>query len=315
MTDPRLTELLEAAGDRTHVGPPPVAEIVAGARRRRRRTMLVTAGAAAAVIFTVGGATILAAPGINSLYPAGPAGSPSTALSDQAKPAPMEGTWTVEALVGPGGQSVLPDARKGQVVLTFADGEVTGATGCNSIFGAYEHGGEDGRDLQFPRAELGSTLVNCADEPPLLTRLLEVRHVSGSGNVRRLHAENWMIVAELRRAKGTAAAFWTVAPGQDLNAETSEIAVLVTRLGCNSGVTGGVVEPDVRPEGNRVVLTFTVRPGEPSAADCPGNNQVPYAVELPEPIGNRQLVDGQCLPEGEATGTSFCQPDGVRYSP
>jgi heat shock protein HslJ len=315
VTDPRLTELLEAAGDRTHVGPPPVAEIVASARRRRRHTMLVTAGAAAAVVLTIGGATILAAPGINSVYPAGPAVSPSTAPSDQAKPTSIEGTWTVEALVGPGGQSVLPDARKGQVVLTFADGEVTGATGCNSIFRSYEHGGQDGGDLRFLRVELGSTLVDCADEPPLLTRLLEVRHVSGSGNVRRLHAENWMIIADLRRAKGTAAAVWTVAPDQDLNAEASEITVLVTRLGCNSGVTGGVAEPDVRLEDDRVVLTFTVRPGEPSAADCPGNNQVPYAVDLREPIGNRQLVDGQCLPEGEAAGTSFCQPDGVRYSP
>jgi heat shock protein HslJ len=185
MTDPRFTELLEAAGDRTHVGPPPVAEIVAGARRRRRRTVLLTAGAAAAVMLTIGGATTLTGPGINSLYPAGPAGSPSTAPSDQAKAAPIEGTWTVEALVGPGGQSVLPDARKGQVVLTFTDGEVTGATGCNSIFGAYEHGGEDGRDLRFLREKLGSTLMDCADEPPVLTRLLEVGHVSGSGVERR----------------------------------------------------------------------------------------------------------------------------------
>lgn len=55
------------------------------------------------------------------------------------------------------------------------------------------------QDLRFPREQLGSTLVSCTDEPPLVSRLLNVRHVSGSAGVRYLHAENWMIVAELRR--------------------------------------------------------------------------------------------------------------------
>lgn len=218
MTDPHLTELLEAAGDRIHVGPSPVAEIVAGARRRRRRMMLVTAGAAAAVVLTVGAATILTAPGVDSLYPVGPVGNPSTAPSSKAKPAPtgrLEGTWIVDDLVGAGGQSVLPDNQRGDVVLTFADGELTGTTGCNTVFGTYQHGGEDGRDLRFPHEELGSTLVGCADEPPLITRLLDVRHVSGSGNVRRLHAENWMIIAELRRARDSGAAPRSDGPGVD----------------------------------------------------------------------------------------------------
>lgn len=113
----------------------------------------------------------------------------------------------------------------------------------------------------------------------------------------------------------TATAVWTVAPGQGLDAQTTEIDVLVTRVGCNSGVTGQVVEPDVDLEGDRVIVSFTVRPGEPAAADCPGNDEVPYSLTLPEPLGDRQLVDGQCLSDGEASRTSFCEPGGLRYDP
>jgi len=36
---------------------------------------------------------------------------------------------------------------------------------------------------------------------------------------------------------------------------------------------------------------------------------------LPEPLGDRSLVDGQCESDADASRTSLCQPDGVRYSP
>ena len=79
--------------------------------------------------------------------------------------------------------------------MTFTKGEMSGDSGCNSVFGTYE---QDGDDLTFPPRQLGSTLVGC-DEPPLVRRLLDVRHLSGSGDVRYLHAGNWMIIVELRR--------------------------------------------------------------------------------------------------------------------
>lgn len=114
-------------------------------------------------------------------------------------------------------------------------------------------------------------------------------------------------------ADGDAAAVWTVAPGQDIDAGTSELTVLVSRFGCNSGVTGEVQRPGVELQDDRLVLTFTVRPGEPSAGDCQGNGEVPYDVALPEALGNRRLIDGQCLANPEAKHSSFCSSDGVRY--
>lgn len=121
--------------------------------------------------------------------------------STERRPSPstteptLRGTWAVRALVGSQGESVLggPYARK--LEMTFTDGEMSGNSGCNTIFGPYE---QNGQDLTFPPRRLGSTLVGC-DEPPLLRRLLDVRHLSGSGDVRYLHADNWMIVAELHR--------------------------------------------------------------------------------------------------------------------
>lgn len=71
---------------------------------------------------------------------------------------------------------------------------------------------------------------------------------------------------------------------------------MVSRIACNSGVTGEVLAPDVQIRDSDVVVTFTVQP----------ENAGPYEVRLNEPIGNRPLIDGQCLPGGEALDTSLC---------
>lgn len=90
-----------------------------------------------------------------------------------------------------------------------------------------------------------------------------------------------------------------------VNASTSFTA-LVSRLGCNNGVTGDVVEPVVEITKSQIIVTFQVTPREPEAANCPGNDLVPYKVELGEPIAGRQLMDGRCLPGGAAETTSLC---------
>lgn len=200
MTDQHLTDLLERAADRTHVGPPPLGDMLVRTRHaRRRRAVLLAAAVSAAVVAVVGGTAVLSGPGSSPQRDLGPADtsvspSPTTESSTSGT---LNGTWTVRALVGPDGQSVLSSSYDHTVEMTFKDGEMTGTTGCNDVFGTYEQSGD--RGLVFPRPQLGSTLVGCGDEPPLITRLLDVRHVSGSGAVRYLHADNWMIIAELRR--------------------------------------------------------------------------------------------------------------------
>ncbi|MCY7411791.1 MAG: hypothetical protein LH471_01930 [Salinibacterium sp.] len=63
-----------------------------------------------------------------------------------------------------------------------------------------------------------------------------------------------------------------------------------------------------------MVVTFSVSPEQPQAADCQGNDQIAYEVTLPEALGDRQLVDGACE-SAEAKSTVYCDDGGVRYSP
>lgn len=111
-----------------------------------------------------------------------------------------------------------------------------------------------------------------------------------------------------------AVATWDLVEDQTPDSATTAFTVDVTRLGCNSGETGTVNDPNIEMSDTQVVITFTVSPGEPSSADCQGNNAVSYDVELPEALGERELVDGGCA-STEATSTAPCQPSGVRYTP
>lgn len=47
---------------------------------------------------------------------------------------------------------------------------------------------------------------------------------------------------------------------------------------------------------------------------CPGNDEVPYTVDMEEAVGERSLVDGACL-EDEAVRTSFCADGSERWTP
>jgi hypothetical protein len=114
----------------------------------------------------------------------------------------------------------------------------------------------------------------------------------------------------------TASATWMLAPGQRPGPDDTTFTVLVTRLGCNGGVTGEPQPPAVDYRDGQVVLTFVVEPGEPSSATCPGNEPVAYDVSLEEPLGDRQLVDGQCLADGAARNIADCDVKrGVRFTP
>ena len=75
MIESKLTELLERAGERTNVGPPPIEAIRAGAaRRRRRRAAALSAVGVAAAVVAVGG-TLLLTGGPIFTNPAPPAAS------------------------------------------------------------------------------------------------------------------------------------------------------------------------------------------------------------------------------------------------
>lgn len=94
----------------------------------------------------------------------------------------------------------------------------------------------------------------------------------------------------------------------------SSFTAMVARFSCNSGESGEIKAPTVAFESGRVVVTFSVvRPPSGEVVTCPPNDQVPFLVELGEPIGARQLADGSCLGGGAAVGTTFCASGAVRW--
>lgn len=108
-------------------------------------------------------------------------------------------------------------------------------------------------------------------------------------------------------------AVWEVAERASIDATATTFTADVSRLACSSGVTGKVFAPSVDETATTVVVTFTVAPLGPGGQTCQSNNFVPYVVRLQAPLGDRLLVDGACLPGGDAKTTRLCRRDGVRY--
>lgn len=99
-------------------------------------------------------------------------------------------------------------------------------------------------------------------------------------------------------------AFWILDPGSEVSARSTAIEVLVSRLACNSGITGEILGPQVAASATKITVTFAVSP-DSDGGFCVFNDQVPVRVDLGGPIGERVLVDGGCLgprsPDGDAT--------------
>ncbi|QTV79195.1 hypothetical protein [Microbacterium sp. NIBRBAC000506063] len=107
-------------------------------------------------------------------------------------------------------------------------------------------------------------------------------------------------------------ATWELRDAASVTASTTELEVLVTRLGCANGETGDVHVPQVSYENDRVIVRIDVEPLPSGAYNCQGNDAVPVTVSLSEPLGDRLLVDGACA-EADAAITVFCGHDGVRW--
>ena len=101
---------------------------------------------------------------------------------------------------------------------------------------------------------------------------------------------------------------------EPVTAESTDLVIGVTRLGCANGETGRVLPAVVEYGEDRIVIGVDVESRSDQPADCQGNDEVMFSVQLTEPIGQRDLVDAACL-SGEAQGTSFCAAGAVRWTP
>lgn len=90
--------------------------------------------------------------------------------------------------------------------------------------------------------------------------------------------------------------------GDDLDPAATSIPVLVTERACNSGedARGRIVVSAIEVEDDAVSVTLAVRP-RGGAQACPSNPETPFVVDLPEPLGDRRLLDGSSIPPRDAT--------------
>ena len=101
---------------------------------------------------------------------------------------------------------------------------------------------------------------------------------------------------------GLQLAMFRVAPGQELTPETRDVQVLVVELGCNSGedARGRVRVDRILPGESSVTVVIGTVPREGSH-DCQDNPETPFVLELPEPLGDRVLLDAYSIPPRDAT--------------
>lgn len=107
-------------------------------------------------------------------------------------------------------------------------------------------------------------------------------------------------------------ATWHLADPTAVTADSEQIDIEVTRLGCASGTTGEVLEPQVTYEAEQILIRVDVAPVGGGPQSCPGNDAVRISVALTEPLGSRALVDGGCALEGVGT-TAECAETAIRF--
>jgi hypothetical protein len=95
-------------------------------------------------------------------------------------------------------------------------------------------------------------------------------------------------------------ATWALDPAADIGPETTEFTAWVTELGCASGRSSAdrIGGPDIQASDETVVVTFGVVPLG-GAQECQGNPPTAVTVRLPEPLGDRRLLDGGREPPAE----------------
>lgn len=105
--------------------------------------------------------------------------------------------------------------------------------------------------------------------------------------------------------RGLAASTWRLDPaGRPVGRDTTELSVQVRETHCTK--RGGdsrrrLQRPDVRARRDAVEVTFFITRRPDDNARCLIVTKVPYRLQLPEPLGDRRLLDGSRYPPLDPT--------------
>lgn len=97
--------------------------------------------------------------------------------------------------------------------------------------------------------------------------------------------------------EGVEAARWELAPGEQIGPGTQSFEVRVFEQACASGASpdGRIISPAVIPLEDSLIVIVATRP-PPGPQTCQPGPPATVQVQLPEPLGDRQLLDGSTFP-------------------
>jgi len=108
---------------------------------------------------------------------------------------------------------------------------------------------------------------------------------------------------------GLQAARWNLPVDWAAGHDTRRFTALVSEVTCGDGQPAGdrVLPPIVKREPTRVLVIFgIVPPAGPAPVACPGVVPTNYEVDLGEPLGARELLDGGTIPPDDPFQPSCC---------
>lgn len=105
---------------------------------------------------------------------------------------------------------------------------------------------------------------------------------------------------------------WVLADPDAVGSDSTSLRLAVTRISCNNGETGEVLQPVVAWSDTQVVIRTDVVRLSPRTADCQGNDAVEVTAELPGPLGERTVLDAVCL-EAPTIRYAYCADGAQRW--
>jgi hypothetical protein len=96
---------------------------------------------------------------------------------------------------------------------------------------------------------------------------------------------------------GLHAVDWRLDPTVPPDPSATTLAVLVTERACVSGMELGdrLLDPQVVMTEDVLRIAFAAEPPEGNFFTCPGNPEMAVTVELPEALGNREIIEGLAI--------------------
>jgi hypothetical protein len=97
---------------------------------------------------------------------------------------------------------------------------------------------------------------------------------------------------------------WSLAEDQLLTPSTRRVRVDLGAGECDSGRSQNdrLQKPEFREQNGKLLMSLWLRPLPPGGYTCQGLIETPVTIKLPEPLGERELMDGGAYPPRRVIG-------------